>query len=126
ALEAEEARYPALAKLRIDLTGAVARRDYRPTPPVGAGRPGLTVAQLDIVGRPVHYGQAAFVVQLSGHDVHLELVQDELGRTILNPVDASRGHLTSHIGQNDLQALIFSEAKSAAAAHGVAIEQTEL
>src|SRR5438105_722770 len=119
AVEVDGTGYPTLARLRIDLTGASARKDYRPTPPAASGPAGLSAARLEIAGRPVHYGQAAFFVELTGEDVRLEFARDELGRTVLNPVDAARGHISSHIHQSDLQALIFSGAQAAAAAHGV-------
>ena len=79
----EEAGYPALARLRMYLTGAVARRDYRTAPLVAGSRPGLTVAQFEVVGQPVYFEQTAIFVRLSGQEVHLEIAQDERGRMVL-------------------------------------------
>lgn len=123
---AVEGGFPVLDRLHIDLTGAVARRDYRPAPPNGTREGRLSVRHLEIVGQPVRHAAASLFVRLRAQEAHLESTRDEAGRSILLPVDAAAGHLATRIDRADLEALVLAELRHAAREHGVTIEQSEL
>jgi hypothetical protein len=118
--------YPALEQLRIDVTEAAIRADYRPAPASGPRRPGVTVAHFEIVGRPVRYAQAPIFLELSADDARFEITHDANGRPILDPSDARDGKLSVRVGQADLQALLLAAARAAAAAHSVNIESVDV
>jgi hypothetical protein len=121
--------YPALAELRIDLTGASLTRKIRlpvaklrgtaATPDVTADRLEVTASPLQIEGVPMEF-------LLSAEAVEFSQATTESGEKLLALHRSGPGRITVAIGFADLQGAILTAAQEAAAPHGVEIVSSNL
>jgi hypothetical protein len=125
-VDATGADYPALDRLHIDVTGASLKETYRPQLPAGPRQPGITTSQLEIVGRPVHYQQAALDFALEAQDAHFAFRSHAATGNQLDPITARQGRVQARMSQADLEVLLHSAFQAAAVQHGVLIEKTKL
>jgi hypothetical protein len=120
--------FPDLKKLTIDLDGArVTATDPPPKPaPAGKRTSGLTVAQLEVSGRPIHYGNGKVDVYLKAKGVEFDFAKDKGGHPLLVLADAAEGQAEVKIGSKDLQAIVLAVAAAGAKEHGVTIQDVEI
>jgi hypothetical protein len=124
-VEADSGSYPALRTLKIDLTEARVRDAYQPAKPVGEAQSGITVARLDILGRPVYSGTAAIHYEVALTEARLDFQCDARGRNILIPVDAQSGRVSVRMSQADFEALLLCQARATAGRHGITVESLQ-
>jgi hypothetical protein len=122
----QASQYPVVERLLIDVTGATVRSDYPFQRPEGTERPGVTVEQLELVGRPVCYQQGAITVEISGRDVRMDVVVDANGGSWLVPADARSGHIRSEVTHANLEALMRSALQAGADQYDLTVEKAEL
>ncbi|MCI0458819.1 MAG: hypothetical protein L0Z62_17815 [Gemmataceae bacterium] len=125
-VEVAGAHYPTLDKLRIDVTGATVRETYRPRLSTGPHQPGITAAQLEIVGRQLRYQQVAVDFALQAQEACFAICAHAPSGHRLDPIAAQQGHFQARMSHADLESLLRAAFQSVAARHGLLIEKTEL
>ncbi len=121
-------RYPAVDTLRIDLSDAKlpSNTNKEKVRPDGKPRGRLGVARFELVGQPLLCDDAKLNVSLSADRVRLDLEHDKTGRPILLLADAQAGTLKFDATPHDLERVVLSSARIAAAPYGVSIVSTNL
>lgn len=121
--------YPALDQLAIDLTGCrvdPARRPPRPRP-AGTPSPGVTVAALTILARPLTIEAGKANLELRAQGVRLDIDTDTAtGKRLLVPVAADHGSASAEVSRADLEALLLSQARPVAAQQGANLTDLKL
>jgi len=118
--------YPAFRVLRINLTNAAARENYKPSPPTAPRQAGIRVDELHIAGTPLRYAQAAISFELAARETVLDFARDQGGNLVLFPVAAQHGSLRVRIDRPNLDALARALVTRAAEEYEVDIEKVEL
>ena len=125
----EGGQWPKLKHVTVDLSGASidpTQPALAPPKPEGKREPGVSVDQLDIIGKPINVAESKLNVTLEAHDVSFDFAHDEKGQAMLVLTDAKDGHVQVRIGKADLQALLLAAASVAAKAQGVTIQDLQL
>lgn len=119
--------WPALARLRLELTGATvapggweAPGDVRPT------GDGVEVDRLEVEADPFVHGGAEARFQLQASGARLAFAHAVGGRHLLLLEQARSGRLRAAIGKEALQALALEQARALAAKHGVTVLDVRL
>ena len=117
--------YPALERIRVDLTGVKVDAGQPPPKPVGVGerRPGPSARTLEISGHPIRILGAGIQLELAADEVQFAYGRDARGRPLLLLETAKSGEVDVQIRNADLEALLLTQANALAAQHGVTIEQ---
>jgi hypothetical protein len=120
--------WPMLGRVVVDLSGAVLKVTEMPPRPIPQQprEPGLTVGELQILGRPIRYERSRLDLALNARSLRFDFAHDATGRAMLVLADATDGHVDLKMSKSDLQAALFSAATMAAKAHGVAIQDLQL
>jgi hypothetical protein len=118
-------RYPALDKLIINLTDAQIQDCLLPARLTRVRQPGVTIAQFQIVGRPVYQDQAALHVDTTLTDASFEFRRDADGRNFLHLLDGRSGQLFTQGSQADFQTVLLRQLQTVAAAYGATLESAE-
>lgn len=122
-----ETRYPDLAEIAIDLSGAKVRPNPpRLTPPAGSGVPAITVQHFALKAEPLSIGDAALDLRIVANGLVLHRNGDEEGNLFLQLQRADTGRIVVAMTQRNLEILVDQIAKKEAGKQGVAIEQMEL
>jgi hypothetical protein len=127
-VQAAESTFPDLASLTIDVSGATVDIEQPPPVPQPAGerRPGITVGQLDVTGRPVYYEQGKAELELKASGLRFDFARDAGGDALLVLTDAADGHVRVKIGKDDLRAMLLAAASAAAKSQGVTIQDLDV
>ena len=120
--------WPMLGRIVVDLSGAVLKVSEPPPRPIpqGSREPGLTVGELQILGRPIRYATSRLDLGLNARALRFDFAHDATGRAMLVLADATDGHVDLKMSKSDLQAALFAASTTAAKAHGVAIQDLQL
>jgi hypothetical protein len=119
--------YPAYDLLRLDLSGG--RVDTTHKPPKGfreGGTDGPSVRRFEVTGHPVQIENAAVSLDLSATDVRFRYRRGDDERLMLAPAGCGDGEVVVEIKRADLEALIMTAAKRAAAAQGAQVTKLQL
>jgi hypothetical protein len=124
----EDRSYPELNAIRLSLDGATVLDHLppRPTPPKGTGQPALSVLDFEISARPLLVQGASVDLSCRARAVELGQTRDEKGRIVLLLRKAAEGKLEVGLAIADLEALVLTAAKAAAAEQGVSIENVRI
>jgi len=124
----EGGNYPDVTSVCIDLSGGNVDAGQIPPRPVGVGRsrPGLYTRKLEISGRPIRVQGTEVYLDLAATDARFDYDRDKEGRPLLLLAAAREGNIEVKISHDDLQALLLTQARAAAAKQGVAIEKAAL
>jgi hypothetical protein len=131
----EGGRYPAIDKMTIDISGAVAKTgkpgaskakqpDLRPFIP-GKLR-SLAVKEFIFQAAPIYHYKAQVNFYVAGTDVRFDLRQDTTGRPLLLLSDAKAGSLHFRSTCGDLERLLIAGAKPKAAEHAVNLRDVDI
>lgn len=120
--------YPALEELRVDLSGASIRANYRPTQmkQAVAVRDGLTVRKLEYVASPIRYGGASSYVRVEARDVKMGLITDRRERGVLVLTEARDGTAALHMSREDVRQALITTARAAAGKAGFLVTNLKL
>ena len=100
AVSVEGGTFPKIGKLKINLTNAaVSATEPPPKPkPTGKREPGVSVEQLEVVGKPIKYEQNKLDLELKASGVEFDFGRDKKGQPLLVLADAKDGHVR---GENE-------------------------
>ena len=120
--------WPDIRRAQIDLCGAkVSATGLAPPPkPQKKRQPGITVQQLEVMGRPIRYQASEVNFALKAANVSFDFARDADGQAILVLKDADDGHIDVKIARDDIQSLLLAAASAAARQHGVTIQELQL
>ena len=124
----EGGKFPAIDRVKVDLSNASVSSDLPPPPPKPAGKrePGPVVSDVQVVARPLRYQDGKAEFQLDASDVRFDFARDAQGNAMLVLRDARSGHVEVMIGQDDLQSLLKAAAGMAARQQGVTIQDLQV
>ncbi len=124
----EDRSYPQLAAIRISLDNATAgdHPPPRPMAPAGAVEPALQVENFEISGAPIRVQGAAINLSCWGRDVEIGQGRDRDGNLVLLLQNAAEGSIEIATSVADLEALVGTGAKAAAAQQGVVVEAVSI
>ncbi|HSZ54013.1 MAG TPA: hypothetical protein VK797_00010 [Tepidisphaeraceae bacterium] len=116
--------YPALDRVKIDLTDAtVVTETLTPRPePAGTGAAGITVASLDVVGQPIRHQAAKVNFALHARGLSFDFARDADGAPMLLLKEAEAGEVEVDVSRQDLQSLVAAATAMAVKPHGVTIQ----
>jgi len=128
AVSAEGGKYPSIKKLKVNLNNAqVSATDPPPKPePTGKRQKGITVDQLEIVGKPIKYEQNKLELELTASGVSFDFARDKKGQPLLVLSDARDGHVQARMSKADIESLARAAAEMAAKGQGIKIEGLDL
>lgn len=121
-------RYPAVAEMKVDLTGAALKPDAKPIK-VDQMSPHpqiLAAEKFQVVARPLFSHKAQIDMELTGVGVQLDLQHDSDGNPVLMLADAREGTFQLDVKHEDLDRLFFAMAKEEGAKHGVTILKSKV
>jgi hypothetical protein len=120
--------YPALDGVKINLTDAmVVTETLPPRPEAGSDRkPGVTVASLDVIGKPIRHQTAKVDFSLTARGLSFDFARDPAGNPMLVLKSAQAGSVEVDISRQDLQSLVSAAAAMAVNAHGITIQDVQL
>lgn len=120
--------WPEAEGVTIDLTGG--RVDLDEPPPQSTiaqeRRPGPIVGDLQVIARPLKFGDATLRLELQASGARFDFGRDQKHRPVVSLVDAAHGTFQVQTTRNDLESMIRTGAAHAAAPHGVTIEAVKL
>jgi hypothetical protein len=124
----EGAKWPALDRVAVNLSGGTVRiAEPPPKPePVGPREPGITVGQLAVLGHPMRYQQSVCDLDVTARNVSFDFGRDAAGKPMLVLTDATDGHVEFKVAKKDLQSAILAAATTAAKPHGIVIQELEI
>jgi len=128
AVTADGGKFPSVKKLKINLNNAqVSAAEPPPKPkPTGKREKGITVDQLEVVGKPIKYEQNELELELSASGVSFDFARDKKGQPLLVLTDAKDGHVQARMSKADIEALARAAAEMAAKGQGIKIEGLDL
>jgi hypothetical protein len=121
AVLAEEATWPSLKRLEIDLSGASVSRNLRPPAPGGGSGAELAVAAFALTGAPLLLEGSPAELRLTAQDA---VFRDDGGWLTLER--SGPGRLSGSISRADLQKVALVVAQAAAAERGAQIQDLQL
>jgi len=121
---ADGGKFPAVKRLKVDLSGAtVSATEPPPTPqPTGKRQPGVTVEDFEVVGKPVQYETSKVNFGLTASGVRLDYAKDKKGNPLLVLAGADEGEAEAKIGKADIESLAMAVAGAAAKQQGVTVQ----
>jgi hypothetical protein len=128
AVSADGGKFPSIKKLKINLNNAaVSATEPPPKPkPTGKREPGVTVDQLEVVGKPIKYEQNKLELELKASGVKFDFGRDKKGQPLLVLADAKDGRVQAKMSKADIEALARTAAELAAKQQGIKIEGLDL
>lgn len=118
--------FPAVEKIRLDLTGAKIPRDLR-VPNAGAATgEQIHVADFTIVAAPLFFEGAPLQLDLNATEASMGFVRAASGELFLTLTNAANGAVHVAVERLDLEKLAHSLVSAAAAKQGIQIKQTRL
>ena len=128
AVSAEGGKFPSIKKLKINLNNAaVSAAQPPPKPkPIGKREEGISVDQLEVVGKPIQYEQNKLELELKATGVKFDFGRDKKGQPLLVLSDAKEGHVQAKMSKQDLESLARAAAEMAAKPQGIKIEGLDL
>ena len=128
AVEVTGGNYPDFADVRISLTNARFEGQTLPPPPRGIGRiqPGVTAQQLELTGSPIFVRQSPVSVKLTASNARFDYDRDARNQPVLTLTDARNGNMSIEMQKSDLEKLVLAEARTAAAAQGVQVQDVAI
>ncbi|MGA2233387.1 MAG: hypothetical protein ABSH22_20990 [Tepidisphaeraceae bacterium] len=127
-VQTEETAYPALAKLRIDLSNSTEDADHMP-PKLNwhfAPRDGLHVARFEVIADPLLIRGAKVKYDLTATDAQLSFAHDRQDRPALLLTQAKSGHVDINASKSDVQTLCLAAAKRFASKYGFSVNAIQL
>lgn len=110
--------YPRLSTLHVDVSGARARKDYKPKQTkteaehVARLRTELWVSDFAYVAEPLRYEHGEMHLRLTGRDAAFGLVKEPDGSGTLVMIDAAEGEMVLSAKVQDLRAMLLGGAKN--------------
>lgn len=122
---------PSLEQLGVNLTG-LTLDPFRPPPAPDQLKPSAETSptrceQLEIEAAPLRLAPAGslyFHIQANG--VEFTIATDRQNRNWWTPSHFTSGHIATHISGKDLEHVFLENARQAATAHGIAVEEGRL
>ena len=125
----DDRNYPELNALRLSLDRATLV-DRPPLPrvalPEAAAEPALSVLDFEISGRPLIVHGASIDLSCRARVVEIGQARNKEGQIVLLLRKAAEGRLEVGLTLADLEALVLTGAKAAAAEHGVSVEDVRI
>ena len=122
----QASNYPELEELRIVVDRGEICTDPLPSPNVSGSKPALRAKRMEISGRGISFGGASLDLAMQARQVQLNHARDREGNVVLLLQSAIEGSVELTISKNDLQRLIFGQARIEAQKHGASIEDVRL
>lgn len=123
----EDRNYPKLAAIRVSLDNATARdHPSCPLAPTGSVEPALQVENFEISGAPIRVQAAAINLSCRAREVEIAQGRDRDGNLSLLLQNAAEGSIEIATSVADLEALVRTGAKAAAAQQGVAVKDVRI
>jgi hypothetical protein len=119
AIAASGESYPHLELLRIDVSNALVRQDYKPTQVSvikGELEPALSVGEFEYLASPLRYGDRVTHWQLKVQDAKFAILPEKGERAALVLTDASEGYLEFSAKVADLKPMMLRGAHAHAKA----------
>src|ERR1700722_17786782 len=116
-VQAESAGYPALSRLRIDLSNSIEDNDHKP-PKVNwhfMPQSAVSAEQFIVSARPLIIKGAKIEYELTAARAILDLAQDRQNRPMLMLTGTPHGHLDAMVSHDDVESLCLSAARHFAA-----------
>src|SRR5262249_16843420 len=106
--------FPMIDSLRIDLSQATVRPDYKPRQfkAAGALEPALSVANFEYIAAPLHYQNWATYWRLAASGARLGLLRGRSGQSTLVLTDAVEGSFEFSMNLDDLPQMLLAGARS--------------
>lgn len=120
---------PALDLLRVDVSRAHMRSDYRPFDfdKSSTTERTLTVHRLEYVADPLHYDAASARIRLTADDARLDLIRDAKNARGLVLAGARRGTFDFHAAAKDLSAILsFAPGRAGGKASKLTVVRSEM
>jgi hypothetical protein len=120
--------YPGLDQVKINLTDAMVVTEALPPRPEAASdrQPGISVASLDVVGKPIRHQAAKVDFSLSARGLGFDFARDPEGNPMLVLRSAEAGSVEVDVSRQDLQSLVAAAAATAVKPHGITIQDLQL
>ncbi len=123
----EDDNYPELAAIRVSLDNAtVSERPPNFSTPASTVTPALRVAALELSGSPIYVQGAEVHLKCTARQVTIGQATDGAGNLVLVLQNAADGSVEAAVTVDDLENLVRSGAKAAAAQQGVSIEDVKV
>jgi hypothetical protein len=124
----DDRNYPELNAIRLSLDRAtlVDRPPPRVALPEAAAEPALSVLDFQLRGRPLIVHGASIDLSCQAREVEIGQARNNEGQIVLLLRKAAEGKLEVGVTLADLEALVLSGAKAAAANHGVSVEDVRI
>lgn len=121
-------KFPSLKSVKINLTGASLEASEPPPKPAPTGKrhEGISVKDLQIVGKPIQYEQNQLNLSLTARDVSFDFARDKKGHPLLVLTDAAEGHVEAKISKADIESLLLTLANDLAKQQGMKIQDLQL
>lgn len=128
AVTAEGGKFPSIKKLKINLNNAqVSATEPPPKPtPVGKRQSGISVDQLEVIGKPIKYEQNKLELELKASGVSFDFARDRKGQPLLVLADAAEGRVQARMSRDDIESLARAAAEMAAKTQGIKIDGLDL
>jgi hypothetical protein len=120
--------FPQLKQVKVNLSGArISATEPPPKPmPSGKRQPGVNVASLEVVGKPIKYEQNKLDLSLKARQVTFDFARDKKGHPLLVLTGARDGHVEARISKADIEALLLAVARELAAQQKVDVQSLKL
>lgn len=120
--------FPQLKQVKVNLSGAtISATEPPPKPkPTGKRQPGVSVANLEVVGKPIKYEQNQLDLSLKARQVSFDFARDKKGHPLLVLSGARDGHVEAKISKADIEALLLTVARELAAQQKVDVQSLKL
>src|SRR3954452_5223096 len=120
--------FPELKQVKVNLSGAqVSAKEPPPKPkPTGKRQPGVRVANLEVVGKPIKYGQNKLDLSLKARDVAFDFARAKRGNPLLVLTSAKDGHVQAKISKADIESLLLTVARELASHQKVDVQSLKL
>lgn len=118
--------WPALALLRLDLTGAQISRSQLPGRVAERFGGGFTAARFELVATPGELESTPIDVSVRADAAEFEFASGREGQSLILIKRAAHGEVTVEVARADLERLIHSLASAAAGQHGVDIKSVKV
>jgi hypothetical protein len=120
--------FPQLEQVKVDLSGAqISASEPPPKPkPSGKRQPGVSVANLVVIGRPIKYEQNKLDLSLTARQVTFDFARDKEGQPLLVLTGARDGHVEANFSKGDIESLLLTVARDLAEQQKVDVQSLKL